>query len=64
MTSGGESERLFEAYSIPSPDLKQVADRGHALTTDGRRRQVADFALGWLTRHGISATAPSESRLR
>jgi non-heme chloroperoxidase len=128
MTSGGESERLFEAYSIPSPtrplplfqtafgnlnrrsptgmdtqnpdrvallliscrkehmvpdvatranyklygestpvtDLKQFADRGHSLTIDGRWRQVADadFALGWLTRRGISATAPSESRLR
>jgi hypothetical protein len=124
MTSGEESERLFEAYSIPLParplfqtafgnlnrrsptamdtqnpdrdplllisrqkdhtvpdvatranyklyggstavtDLKQVADRGHSLTIDGRWRQVADFVLGWLTRRGISATAPSESRLR
>jgi non-heme chloroperoxidase len=124
MTSGGESERLFEAYSIPSParplfqtafgnlnhrsptamdtqnpdrgpllliscqkdhmvpdvaaranyklygestavtDLKQFADRCHSLTIDGRWRQVADFVLGWVTRRGISATAPSESRLR
>jgi hypothetical protein len=104
MTSGGESERLFEAYSSPSParplfqivfanlnrcqqdhtvpavatranyklygestavtDPNQFADRGHSLTTDGRWRQVADFVLGWLTRRGISATAPSESRLR
>jgi hypothetical protein len=45
-------------------DLKQFADRGHSLTIDGRRRQVADFALGWLTRRGVSATALSESRLR
>lgn len=126
MTSGGESRRLFEAYSIPSParplfrtafgnlnrnrrsptamdaqnpdrgpllliscqknrvvpdvatrancklygestavtDLKQFADRGHSLTIYGRWRQVADFVLGWLTRRGISATAPSESSLR
>lgn len=112
MTSGGESGRLSEAYSIASPagrpiqtafgtlnrqshaamdprnpedglqegaaradcklfgesmamtDLKQVADRGHSLTIDGRRREVADFALGRLTRRGISATAPTESRFQ
>jgi non-heme chloroperoxidase len=62
MIAGGESERLFDAYSIPSPGrpLLQTAigglnrrsptvmdtenpDRGHSLTIDGRRRQVADF---------------------
>jgi non-heme chloroperoxidase len=124
MTSGGESERLFEAYSSLSParplfqsafgnlnrrsptamdtrnpdrgpllliscqkdhmipdvatranyklngestavtDLKPFADRGHSLTADGHWRPVADFVLGWLTTRGISATAPSESRLR
>ena len=124
MTSGGESERLFEASSMPSApppgfqtafgdlnrrsptamdsqgpaggpllliscqndrmvpdvatrtnykvygestgvtDLKQFADRGHSLSVDGRRRQVADFGLGLLTRHRISATPPSDSRLR
>ena len=57
MTSGGESERLFEADA-------QNPDRGDSLMIDGRWRQVADFVLGWLTRRGISATAPSESRLR
>ena len=45
-------------------DLKQFADRGHSLTIDSHWRQVADYALGWLTRRGISAKAPSESRLR
>lgn len=83
MTSGGESERLLQAYSIPSParPLFQIAfgnlnrrspiamdtqdpDRGHSLTIDGSRHQVADFVLGWSTRRGISATASSESRQR
>jgi len=45
-------------------NLKQFADRGHSLTIDGRWHQIADFVLGWLTRRGISAKAPSESRLR
>jgi hypothetical protein len=77
MTSGGESERLFEAYSIPSParPLFQTAfgnlNRRSPTAMDTQnpdrgplQRQVADFVLGWLTRRGISATAPSESRLR
>lgn len=124
MTSGGESKRLLEASSIPSParplfltafgnlnrrsptamdthnpdsgpllliscqtgrvvpdvatranytlcgesravtDLKQIVDRGHSLTIDGRRRRIGHFVLGCLTRGGINATAPSESRPR
>jgi len=39
------------------------ADRSHSLSIDGRR-QVSDFVLGWLTRRGISARAPSERKLR
>ena len=124
MTSGEESERLFEAYSIPSParplfqtafgnlnrrsptamdtqnpdrgallliscqkdhrvpdvatranyklygestavtDLNQFAYCHNPLTIDVRWRQIADLVLGRLTRRGVSATAPSESRLR
>jgi hypothetical protein len=60
MTSGGESNPLFAAVT----DLKQFADRGHSLTIDGCWRQVADSVLGWLTRRGVRATTPSESRLR
>jgi non-heme chloroperoxidase len=63
MTSGAESERLC-GESTAATDLKQFADRGHSLTIDGRRRQTANFVFGWLTRRGISATAPPQSRLR
>jgi hypothetical protein len=59
MTSGGESGR-----STAMTDLKHFADRGHSFMIDGRRRQVADFVYGRLTRRRLSATAPSESRLR
>ena len=30
-------------------DLRQLADRGHALTIDSGWRDVADAALNWLT---------------
>jgi non-heme chloroperoxidase len=52
------------AESTAVADLKQFADRGHSLTTDGHWRQVADLVLGWLTTSGISANAPSDRRLR
>ena len=69
MTSGGESERLFEAYSIPSPAraLFQTAvgnvKRRSPTATDTQNPDHGLLLL-WLTRRGISATAPSESRLR
>jgi hypothetical protein len=85
MTSGAESERLSEAYSIASPAGRpfqtafdnlnrrspnamdtQNPDRGPLLFISRQIYDVivCDFALGWLTKRGISATAPSESRFR
>ncbi|MFJ8364534.1 alpha/beta hydrolase [Streptomyces sp. NPDC093984] len=46
--------------STATTDLKQFPDRGHSLVVDQGWRAVADCALGWLARQGItgrSATA-------
>ena len=67
MTSGRESERLFEAYSTPSParPLFQTAFGNlNRRSPSAMDTQNPDFVLGWLTRRGINATAPYESRLR
>ncbi|MFG2358412.1 alpha/beta hydrolase [Streptomyces sp. NPDC048521] len=40
--------------STATTDLKQFPDRGHSLVIDRGRRAVADCALGWLARQGIT----------
>ena len=55
MTSGGAPGRLSRDHDRgPLLLIYRQKDRGH----------VADFALGWLTRSGSNATAPSGSRPR
>jgi non-heme chloroperoxidase len=52
----------FKLYgdSSATTELKQFAGRGHSLTLDAGWRDVADYALGWLERQGVTgrSTAP------
>lgn len=47
----------FKLYgdSTATTELKQFPDRGHSLVLDHGWRTVADYALGWLARQGITA---------
>jgi len=38
-------------HSDAVSDIHEFPDRGHSLTIDGRWREVADVALGWLAEH-------------
>jgi pimeloyl-ACP methyl ester carboxylesterase len=43
-------------------ELKQFGERGHTLIADSGWREVADYALAWLTRQGVAPAAPTERR--
>jgi non-heme chloroperoxidase len=51
----------FKLYgdSQATTELKQFAGRGHSLVIDDGWRDVADYALAWLERQGVSAAAPT-----
>ncbi|MFD8787586.1 alpha/beta hydrolase [Kitasatospora sp. NPDC059599] len=51
---------VYKQYgdSVAVTELKQFADRSHALVVDSGWRPVADHVLDWLTRQDIRADAP------
>ncbi|MGW5465348.1 alpha/beta hydrolase [Streptomyces sp. NPDC003996] len=48
--------------STATTDLKQLPDRGHSLVVDQGWRAVADCALGWLARQGITGLSATAGR--
>jgi non-heme chloroperoxidase len=47
------STRKLSSKSPAVTDYKVFPDRGHSLTVDGGRHEVADTALAWLARHSL-----------